>query len=154
MKPRALARRRRGPNAAAWRLEISDDRRRVRRGRDQVGDVEAVEVAEVDVEQDDRRRERGHRLQGRVAVVGLADDREAVGLEQRARGRAEVRVVVDDEHGPAHAVIVALAARRRTVASRNRGARDAGARTGPGPLRPPWEADPPAPSVVMSSSDS
>jgi hypothetical protein len=51
------------------------------------------------------------RAEGRRAVLGFADYLEALGLEERARIRAEARMVVDDED--VHAVLI--------VAGRGRG---------------------------------
>ena len=51
--------------------------------------------------------ELGGELERLGPVLRLADDLEPVALEQRPSGRAEARVVVDDENGLRHARIVA-----------------------------------------------
>src|SRR5262249_34572995 len=80
------------------------DRRRGAVRLETTGDLEPVEVGQLDVEQDEIRVELlrlGERL---LAVCRLADDREAFCLEQRACGRTEARVVVDDEDCPGHVI--------------------------------------------------
>ena len=59
--------------------------------------VEAVEPGHREVEQDEVGREPARRLDRLRAVGGLADDVEAVLLEQRGERLAGERVVVDDE---------------------------------------------------------
>src|SRR2546421_535137 len=84
--------------------------------REARGDLEAVEVRELHIEEHELRRELGGRAKRRRAVLGLADDHEALGLEERARIRAEARVVVDDQN--VHVLIVAD--RRRADHTGNR----------------------------------
>ncbi len=65
-------------------------------------DLEAVEVREVDVEQDDLWLELLRQPDGAGAVLGLADDVESFGLQQASRACAERREVIDYEDGLAH----------------------------------------------------
>ena len=105
MKPRALlspSRRRIRRRVAARRQH---DRRRVLVAGQLLADREAVDVGELDVEQHERRLERARGGERGGAVVRLADDLEAVGVEERAGEGAEVRVVVDDQDAPAHAAM-------------------------------------------------
>ena len=76
-----------------------DDRGRVAVAGEPRGDVEAVEVGELDVEQDDVRAQPARLGERGRAVGGLADDLVALGLEQQPRPGAEAGVVVDDEDG-------------------------------------------------------
>ena len=62
------------------------------------GDLEAVDVRELHVEQHELRRELGGSSKRGRPVLGLADDLEALGLEQRPGVRPEARVVVDDQN--------------------------------------------------------
>src|SRR5262249_56424653 len=73
--------------------------------------------------------------------------RESLRLEQRARRRPELIVVVDDQHGRAHAPIVAKPGRERIVATRNRAWRDSRAGTEQRLWRAPVSATPPSPSL-------
>ena len=84
------------------------------RADERLRDREPVGVGEMDVEQDDARvkaRGRGH---GRRAVLRLAHDVVAVGLEHPAGERAERRMVIDDEHGRRHRAIVRSGTREST----------------------------------------
>src|SRR5207244_10740200 len=60
------------------------------------------------------RRQRPRRRDAGGTVRGLADDDEAVGLEQPPREAAEARVVIHDQNGQSHALIVARADPDRT----------------------------------------
>ena len=67
------------------------------------GDLEAVDVGQLHVEQHDLGVQRTRAASMPVdAVLGLTDDLVALGFEQRARAAAEARMVVDDEHGHGH----------------------------------------------------
>ena len=70
------------------------------------GDVEAVDVREVDVEEDELGLQLAGGLQGRRSTVCLADDVESLGLEEQSRARAKGCVVVDDEHRVRHDFIL------------------------------------------------
>ena len=106
MKPRALLAPSRRRNDDASRLEVSTTAGGVLVAGELLADREAVDVGELDVEQHQRRLERARGRERGGAVVRLADDLEAVGVQQRAGEGAEVRVVVDDEHAPAHGAMV------------------------------------------------
>ena len=67
-----------------------------------LGDLEAVDVGELHVEQDDLGAQLVHRVEGRHPVRRLAHDHVTLELEQPARGGPEPRVVVDDEDGCSH----------------------------------------------------
>ena len=103
MKPRAPLR---GDERAEVRGVAAgdEDHGRARRvGRDARGDVEAVDVGEVDVEQHEvgaAARQASAIAAG--AVRRLADDVVALRLQEHASGRPEGRVVVDDEDGGGH----------------------------------------------------
>ena len=60
---------------------------------------ETVHVRELDVEEDDVRAQAVDGSESRGPVLRLADDLEPVSLENRARGRAEAGVIVDDQYG-------------------------------------------------------
>jgi hypothetical protein len=116
------------------------------------GHRKAVQVGKLNVEQNDLRSEpldRGERL---GAVGGFTDDREPLCLEQRARRLAEIVVVVHDQHGRAHALIVAEAVRDRIVASRNRIRRDGRVSTERRLWPAPFRARPPARNVGRRES--
>jgi hypothetical protein len=66
------------------------------------GHLEAVDVGQLDVEQDDARPKRLDRRDGRRAVLRLPHHAEPFGLEQRAGQRPEMRVIIDDQHGRPH----------------------------------------------------
>ena len=89
----------RGPVRARLAARRQDDERRRPVDRQLPGDVEALDVGQADVEQDEIRSERPGGREARGAVVGLADDDEAVGLEDGARLDAEPGMVIDDEDG-------------------------------------------------------
>jgi hypothetical protein len=59
-------------------------------------DSVAVEVRHHQVEDHDIRRPGLEDLEGRLAVLGLADD-EAIVAESKDQHRADVRVIVDDQ---------------------------------------------------------
>jgi len=95
------------PVGAAARDEGAELARVAARGEHDLGvhvvaadlrsDVEPVEVREVDVEQDDVGVQVARGLQAVAPSIALADDVEAVVLEQQARCGSEARVIVDDE---------------------------------------------------------
>src|SRR5215207_1694398 len=66
------------------------------------GDVEAVDVGELHVEEHEIGAQAAGLLDARRAVSSLADDVEPLGLEQHARARTKGGVVVDDEDGQRH----------------------------------------------------
>ena len=68
-----------------------------------LGDLEAVDVGQLDVEQDDVRMQGAGGLEGGLAVHRLADHLVAVGLQQRPGAGPEAGVVVDDEDARCHA---------------------------------------------------
>src|SRR4029453_15867958 len=79
-----------------------DARRRVLELPQALGDLEAVEVRQLDVEQDEVRVKlpgNGHR---RLPVRGLADDLVTLRLEQRPGARPKAGMVVDDQHCHMH----------------------------------------------------
>src|SRR5436190_1519279 len=71
-------------------------------GRDPLGDLEAVEVREVDVEKHQIRVQAAGLHDGRRAVRSLADHVVALGLQQHPGGGPEGRMIVDYENGGAH----------------------------------------------------
>ena len=73
-----------GARARGWR---SAPPRADRLRGEPLGHREAVDPRQLDVEQDDVRAQAPGLLDGRLAVGGLADDLEPVGLEQRPRAR-------------------------------------------------------------------
>jgi hypothetical protein len=77
-----------------------------------LGDREAVEVRKLNSEQENVRPQLCRRPDRARAVNGLAHDREACGLEQRARCGAEACVIVHDHHRAPHAKTVADAGAR------------------------------------------
>src|SRR6266511_1149624 len=83
------------------------DRRAVRFSRQPLGDLEAVDVRELDVEQDHLRVEPAYSGDRRLRVIGFAHYVEAFGLQQGPGERPEPGVVIDDEHGERHRNIVA-----------------------------------------------
>ena len=66
-------------------------------------DLEAVDVGQLDVQQDDVRQQRAGAGHGGHAVDRLADHLVAVGLQQRPGAGPEAGVVVDDEDARCHA---------------------------------------------------
>lgn len=71
-----------------------------------IGDYEAIDVREADVEQEDVRPLTSGEGERRLAIGSLADDREALSLQELTRLAAKGGVVVDDEDGW-HAQMVA-----------------------------------------------
>ena len=67
-----------------------------------LGDREPIGSGQSDIEQHERRTEVLGQARRRLAVLGLADHAVAVGLEEGARSRTEVGVVVDDQDGAQH----------------------------------------------------
>jgi hypothetical protein len=88
-----------------------DDRRRLV-GKP-IGDLEAAQIREDDVEQDEVGGEIAGESEARGSVACLSDDLEAVRLEHSPRCRAERFVVVHDQDGRAHVRIVTHSGRRR-----------------------------------------
>src|SRR5215213_1839012 len=82
------------------------DRRALAGGAQTGGDLEAVEVGKLNVEQDQVGVELADGLERRSPVLRLADHHVAVGLEHPPRAEPEARVVVDDQDGGRHAPIV------------------------------------------------
>ena len=101
-KPRAPERATSGPKSDESRLETSTIAGSGAVGEAR-GDVEAVDVGQLDVEQHELRAQALGLGDAGRAVGGLADDVEPLGLEQHAGARPEGRVVVDDEDGQGHA---------------------------------------------------
>src|SRR3954466_1414762 len=66
------------------------------------GDLEAVDVGQLGVEEDEVGSEALGLGDARRAVSGFADDVEPLGLEQNAGARTEGGVVIDDEDGQRH----------------------------------------------------
>src|SRR5205814_4347659 len=77
-----------GAEVGAVTARDEDDGRPGAAVREAGGDLEAVEVRELHVEEHDLRRELGDRSERRRTVRGLADHLEALGLEERTRIRA------------------------------------------------------------------
>ena len=99
--PRAPLRATSGPKSDESRLEtstMSGPLPFVRRR----GDVEAVDVRQLDVEQHEVGPQAARLGDAGGAVGGLADDVEALRLQQHARARTKGGVVVDDEDGQSH----------------------------------------------------
>ncbi len=80
---------------------------------------EAVEAGQLDVEQDDVGLENRDSLDGLASVDGLTYDLETLRLEQGAGRRSEALMVIDDEHGPTHNLIVRQAITANTGAGTN-----------------------------------
>ncbi len=99
MKPRARLVVEARPVCARFAARGQDDEWRRTVDRELPGDVEALDVGQADIEQDEVGPERAGGREARGAVVRLADDDEAVGLEDGARLDAEAGVVIDDEDG-------------------------------------------------------
>ena len=113
MKPRAPQAGDQLPVVGRVTARHEHDRGRAAVPAEHVRDLESVQVGELHVEQHQIGAELT-RLPDRFrAVLGLADDVESLCLEQAARGGAEARVVVDDEHCPGH-----VKHRRRALAAR------------------------------------
>jgi serine/threonine-protein kinase len=77
------------------------------------GHVEAIDVRQPDVEQDEVRRPlqyRGHRA---ATVVDLSDDVDAFGLERAAGQRTEAIVVIDEEYAQRHRYTIPVDAASR-----------------------------------------
>ena len=86
----------------AWGMFVRARRQLVLSLRERADRAEAEQQMHVEQE---RGLEQARGGQRRGAVVGLADDLEAVGIEQRAREGAEVGVVVDDQDARTHAAM-------------------------------------------------
>jgi len=89
------------------------DRRLVAAGAQSREDLEAVEVGHGEVEQDDRGRDAGDRLQG-GAPTGRGDHREALELQARGDGAADGGVVVDQQNDRATRRVVIHASHVRS----------------------------------------
>ena len=105
----ALGTKPRAPEPGHERAEVGrvaardeDDDRAVVVAREPGGDVEAVDVGQLDVEQDDLRLEPSGLGQRGRAVRRLSDHVEALGLEKDSRSRAERRMVVHDQDPVTH----------------------------------------------------
>ena len=97
MNPSTRLLARRGPYALASRLDVKTTNGGGPSTGQRPCDLEALDVGQADVEQDEIRQEGPRSRQARGAVGRLADDVEAVGLEQGPRLEPEARVVIDDE---------------------------------------------------------
>ena len=95
--PRAPERVTSGPKSEPSRLETRITVGRVGAAGEPRGDVEAVDVGQLYVEQHDLGVEPAGLGQRLGSVSGLADHVEALGFEQYARTGAKRRVVVDDQ---------------------------------------------------------
>ena len=102
MNPRTSQRSRTGPRSARSRLEVSTIAGPDPLARQAGGDLDSVDVRELNVEQHHVRAQLLYGAQRGLAVLGLADHVEALRLEQHAGARPEARVIVDDENGPGH----------------------------------------------------
>src|SRR3989442_4654597 len=78
--------------------------RRVLELQQELGDLEAVEIGKLDVEENEIGLELLGGLQRGGPVLGLADDRIPLGLEQRPRAGSEARMVVDDQDCHIHSL--------------------------------------------------
>ena len=72
-----------------------------------VADGEAIEIGELDVEEDEIGLKRSGADKGGRAVRRLADDLETVGFKDRTGERPKARVIVNDQDGAHHQRIVA-----------------------------------------------
>ena len=99
MNPRTRLASRRGPYDAGFAARGQDDERRRPVDRELAGDLEALDVGQADIEEDEVRAEGSGGLEAGEAVGRLADDVEAVGGEEGAGLDAEARAVIDDEDG-------------------------------------------------------
>jgi hypothetical protein len=72
-----------------------------------VADGKAIEIGELDVEEDEIGLERSGADKGRRAVRRLADDLEPLRFKDRAGERPKARVIVNDQDGAYHPRIVA-----------------------------------------------
>ena len=79
----------------------------LRQRSEAVGNREAVEVRQHDVQEDHSRTKRHDGVECRQTVLGLADDGHAGRLQQAAGEVSEPGVVVDDQDGQRHARIMA-----------------------------------------------
>ena len=95
--PRAPERVTSGPKSEPSRLETRITVGALAAPGEPRGDVEAVDVGELDVEQHDLGVQPAGLGQRLGAVSGFADHVETLGFEQYARAGAERRMVVDDE---------------------------------------------------------
>ena len=94
-RPAALDER---PEVGAVAARDEDDRRPAAAVRQAGGNLEAVDVRKLDVEEHELRRELGGSSKRGRTVLGLADHLEALGLEQCPGIGPEARVVVDDQN--------------------------------------------------------
>ena len=107
--------------AISRRLTARDehDHGRIAPRRQTLGHGEAVHTGKLHVEQHDLRPRALDRRDRLIAVGRLGDNREALGLQQRPSGPPKLGVIIDDQHGRAHRVIVPARAAPRIGASRN-----------------------------------
>ena len=112
MKPSTRLVARRGTVFARLAARRQDDERRRPVDGERLGDLEALDVGQPDVEQHELRPQGAGGGQAGRPVAGLADDLEAVRLQHGARLDAEAGVVVDDEDG-VHAMDRGTAGTRR-----------------------------------------
>ena len=95
--PRTAASVTSGPYSAELRLEVRITAEGSPRRGQPGGDLEAVEIWQLHVEQHEVGLELLRRRDGRLTVAGLADHVEALGFEQSPRAGPERRMVVDDQ---------------------------------------------------------
>ena len=101
-KPRAPLPTASAPYSAASRVDVMTTTGAPGAAAQLGRDREAARVGQLQVEQHQVGREALRGGDARRAVRGLADHREALGLEQPARPGAEPAVVVDDQHRGPH----------------------------------------------------
>ena len=106
MNPRAGADSSRVAIGARPAARDEDDRGAGRLRGEDFRHREAVHARQLDVQQHDLRTKAPGLLHRRLAVGGLTEDVEPVGLQQRSRAAAEAGVVIHDQDGPGHGVIV------------------------------------------------
>src|SRR4051794_28294082 len=91
-----------GAEVRAVPARAQHDRRAVAVGGQPGGDLEAVDVGEIDVEQEDVWAQLVGAFDRAQAVRGLSDDVVALDLQQEPGGRPKAGMVIDDEHRGGH----------------------------------------------------
>ena len=94
--------------------------RRIAKSGEPIGDREAVQVGKLDIEQHNVGMQPRRLDDGRASVGHSPHNREPFCVEQLAGRLSEVVVVVDDQDGRPHAVMVARRGCTRIVASNRR----------------------------------
>ncbi len=79
----------------------------VRLSSQSLGDLETIDAGQLDVEQHDLGMEEGCGSERGRRILGFADNRETLRLQQGPGERSEASVVVDDQHRKRHQNIVA-----------------------------------------------